>query len=681
MVAGRPVVVAVVDELRLDLRADVRGPRAAGVEAACLGRVRRARHVALEHDLLAGRVLARVRDRHRGEQRDGVRVDRVLVDLVRGPDLDDLAQVHHRDPVGDVADDAEVVGDEHVGEPELVLQVLEQVDDLRLDRDVEGRDGLVGDDHLRLQRERAGDADALALAARELVREALDVLGREPDAVEQLLDAAVELLARGDAVELQRVADDLADALARVQRRVGVLEDHLHLAPQRPQLALAQLGELGAAEAHRPRGRGEQLEHRARQGRLAATRLADEADRLALLDAERDAVDGAHRADLAVDEDPGLDREVLDEVGDLEQRLAVGRAGGAASRSRRRVLQPDVARLQYAQGLLLLTGEPAAVQVAGRAAALLELRLLVAAAERVRAARAEVTALGRRDQRRRLALDLGEAVGARPVEAHDRAEQAPGVGVLGVVEDLLEGSGLDHPAGVHHHHPVGDVGDDAEVVGDQDHREPALLVELLEQAEDLRLDRHVERRGRLVGDQHRRLEREAHGDHRALAHAARELVRVVVDPLLGAGNPDRLEQLDRALAGLGLGDVAVGADLLGDLVADLVDRVHRGHRVLEDHRQLLAADLAQHVVLGADEIGAIEHRGARDLRVRPAGQAHQRHRGDRLAAARLAHDGEHLAGLDVEGDPVDGGHRAVLGAERDLEVVDREQRFSRHRAS
>ena len=68
-------------------------------------------------------------------------------------------------------DDPEVVRDEHVRQVELVLQVVEQVDDLRLDRDVECGDRLVGDDQLRVQREGAGDADALALAAGELVRD------------------------------------------------------------------------------------------------------------------------------------------------------------------------------------------------------------------------------------------------------------------------------------------------------------------------------------------------------------------------------------------------------------------------------------------------------------------------------------------------------------------------------
>ena len=38
-----------------------------------------------------------------------------------GRDLDDPAEVHDGDPVGDVTDDREVVGDEEVGEVELVL--------------------------------------------------------------------------------------------------------------------------------------------------------------------------------------------------------------------------------------------------------------------------------------------------------------------------------------------------------------------------------------------------------------------------------------------------------------------------------------------------------------------------------------------------------------------------------
>ena len=51
------------------------------------------------------------------------------------------------------------------GDAEVLLQVQEQVEDLRLNAHVERADRLVGDDELGLAGKRRGDADALALAA------------------------------------------------------------------------------------------------------------------------------------------------------------------------------------------------------------------------------------------------------------------------------------------------------------------------------------------------------------------------------------------------------------------------------------------------------------------------------------------------------------------------------------
>ncbi len=145
----------------------------------------------------------------------------------------------------------------------------------------------------------------------------------------------------------------------------------------------------------------------------------------------------------------------------------------------------------------------------------------------------------------------------RRVEPHHGVEQLARVGIDRRVEDLVEIAALDDQAVVHDQHPVGDLGDDAEVVGDQDRRQAAFAVEPLEQGEDLGLHGDVERRRRLVGDQDLGLERQRHRDHRPLAHPARELVRVVVDALGGVGDADRVEQLDRALARLGLARLAV----------------------------------------------------------------------------------------------------------------------------
>src|SRR5207245_11507690 len=103
----------------------------------------------------------------------------------------------------------------------------------------------------------------------------------------------------------------------------------------------------------------------------------------------------------------------------------------------------------------------------------------------------------------------------------------PGVRMLRVVEEVALGTELDDAPGVHDRDPVGDVGDDTEVVRDQDNRRPEVVLELVEQLDDLRLDRHVERGGRLVGDQDVRVVRERHRDHRRLAHYAGDVGRVV----------------------------------------------------------------------------------------------------------------------------------------------------------
>ena len=180
-----------------------------------------------------------------------------------------------------MADHIEVVGDEDVGQVELLLQVGEQVDHLRLDRDVERRDGLVGDHELGPERQRARDPDALPLAAGELVRKPVVVLGREPHLLEQLLHLPLSLPPVADAVDRERRADDLSHPLARVQRRVRVLEDDLELPPQRAHPTPGELRDVLSVEDDAAVRQREEPHEGASQGRLAAARLADQAERLA----------------------------------------------------------------------------------------------------------------------------------------------------------------------------------------------------------------------------------------------------------------------------------------------------------------------------------------------------------------------------------------------------------------
>ena len=71
---------------------------------------------------------------------------------------------------------------------------------------------------------------------------------------------------------------------------------------------------------------------------------------------------------------------------------------------------------------------------------------------------------------------------------------------------------------------------------------PSSRAQALEQLEDLRLDGDVERGGRLVGEQQSAAGGERHGDHHPLALAARELVRVVVEPAPRVRQRHQLEQ-------------------------------------------------------------------------------------------------------------------------------------------
>jgi hypothetical protein len=60
---------------------------------------------------------------------------------------------------------------------------------------------------------------------------------------------------------------------------------------------------------------------------------------------------------------------------------------------------------------------------------------------------------------------------------------------------------------------VGDAAHQVQVMADQQQRHAQARLQFLEQVEDLQLHGHVQRRGRLVGNQQFRLVGQGHGDH------------------------------------------------------------------------------------------------------------------------------------------------------------------------
>ncbi len=128
--------------------ADRLAQRTAGMETAAGGRIDRAGHVALQHDPLP--TPRRVDRRHRAEQHPACR------GAADGRTARGSAAISTISPRYITATRSEmyshhrqVVRDEQVGQPEPLPQVDQQVDDLRLDRHVQGRDRLVEDHEAR----------------------------------------------------------------------------------------------------------------------------------------------------------------------------------------------------------------------------------------------------------------------------------------------------------------------------------------------------------------------------------------------------------------------------------------------------------------------------------------------------------------------------------------------------
>ena len=106
--------------------------------------------------------------------------------------------------------------------------------------------------------------------------------------------------------------------------------------------------------------------------------------------------------------------------------------------------------------------------------------------------------------------------------------------------------------------------------------------------------------------------------------------------------------------------------------------IQRCHRLLEDHRDLGAADRAHRVVDSLREIesaavapGEIET-PAGDAAAAVLDEAHQRQRGDRLARARFADDRHGFAATDLERHVAHCVDGALEGCELDREAIDHE---------
>ena len=157
------------------------------------------------------------------------------------------------------------------------------------------------------------------------------------------------------------------------------------------------------------------------------------------------------------------------------------------------------------------------------------------------------------------------------MRSRNGGQQSPGVLVLRVGEDLVAVALLYDGSPVHHRYPVGQVFDHGKIVRHKQIRQTELRLQVQQQVDDARLNRHVERRHRLVERKNLRLQRQRPRYTDPLLLPTGELGGIAAG--VGAVQPDDRQQLGDPLVAPALVE-AVG----GQRFSDDVETGRRGSR-------------------------------------------------------------------------------------------------------
>ena len=163
-----------------------------------------------------------------------------------------------------------------------------------------------------------------------------------------------------------------------------------------------------------------------------------------------------------------------------------------------------------------------------------------------------------------------------------RRQQCLGIGMTGVFKNLVAGADLHALAQICHHDIGADVLHHTEVVGHKHIRQPHFILQIHQQVQDLGLDRHIQRRHRLIAHDKLRVYRQRSGHADALAPSAVQFVGV------GIGHPfgqtHGIHQLRHpAVAVLTVGIQVVYLHGIGDQIRHAHARIQAGIRVLKNH--------------------------------------------------------------------------------------------------
>src|SRR5437762_532346 len=176
--------------------------------------------------------------------------------------------------------------------PTIAVEPLQERERLDAGARIEGARGLVGEDHGRIVDERAGDRDALLLAARELARLMVLTVGERQGG--EARPGAGAAVAGGHT----RVEQGQLDVLegGRPGEEVELLEDEADLrVPDPRERVRGEAGNVLAVDDVATGGRRVEAPEEVHEGGLPGTRRSHHRDELTVLDRHRDPAERVDR--------------------------------------------------------------------------------------------------------------------------------------------------------------------------------------------------------------------------------------------------------------------------------------------------------------------------------------------------------------------------------------------------
>ena len=167
------------------------------------------------------------------------------------------------------------------------------------------------------------------------------------------------------------------------------------------------------------------------------------------------------------------------------------------------------------------------------------------------------------------------------------------IGMLRIGKDINGLPLFNNFPALHHANPVGNAAHDAQIMRDEQKAKALAAFQIGQKVKDLRLNGHIQRGCRLIRDQQFGAIGQSHGDHHALALAARQLMRISGQAVFGVADADFVQQFDNAGAGSVAFQLLVQAKAFPNLGFDRVQRVQRCHRLLKDKADVISAHRPQ----------------------------------------------------------------------------------------